>query len=87
MIHMVAEKATGPVATAPRLEQNNQVGSITPEPSPATCAFCEDERDVYQMDDDKWICVDHIGRVVSLAANGVFSHCVSYTREFEAVIL
>ena len=84
---MVAERAMAPGATAPCSDQNNQAEFITPEPTPATCAFCGDDRDVYRMGDDKWICVEHIGRVVSLAANGVFSHCVSYSREFETAVL
>ena len=90
---MLAEKATAPVSTAPCSEQNNTPESITPEPEPSTttttCAIsdCSEAHNVYRLTGDKWICVDHIGRVVSLAANGVFSHCVSYTREFEAVIL
>ena len=51
------------------------------------CAFCGDDRDVYQLGDGQWVCVEHIGLVVSLAANDVFSDCVSYTREFERVLL
>ena len=78
---MALETATALGQTGPCSEQNNQLECST------MCALCGADRNVYQMDDDKWICVDHIGRVVSLAANGVFSHCVSYTREFEAVIL
>ena len=81
----VAERATAPESAAPCSEQNNQAESITPEPSPATCAFCGGH-DVYQMD-DKWICTDHIGAVVSLAANDVFSGDVHYSKEFERVLL
>ena len=84
---MVAERATAPESAAPCSEQNNQTESITPEPSPATCAICGADRNIYQLGDDKWICVDHIGLVVSLAANDVFSDCVSYTREFERVLM
>ena len=83
---MVAERATAPESAAPCSEQNNQAESITPEPSPATCAFCGDDRDVYQMA-DSWICTDHIGLVVSLAANDVWPDMVSYTKAFEAVLM
>ena len=81
---MVAERAMAPGATAPCSDQNNQTESITDEPP--SCAFCEDERDVYRLD-DKWICVDHIGRVVSMAANDVFSGDVHYNKAFEAAVL
>ena len=89
---MVAERATAPESAAPCSEQNNQADDIT------KCAFCgardgishiEDtaDRDVYQLGDGQWVCVEHIGLVVSLAANDVFSDCVSYTREFERVLM
>ena len=58
----------------------------TLEPIPATCAFCGGCRNLYQMG-DKWICMDHIGAVVSLAANDVFSDCVFYSAAFEKMIL
>ena len=90
---MLAEKATAPVSTAPCSEQNNTPESITPEPEPSTttttCAIsdCSEAHNVYRLTGDKWICTDHIGAVVSLAANDVFSGDVHYTREFEAVLL
>ena len=57
----------------------------TPE-STTTCAFCGEGQDVYQMG-DKWICLDHIGLVVSLAANDLFSGDVHYTKAFETAVL
>ena len=80
---MVAERATAPESAAPCSEQNNQAEST--EPDTTTCAFCGGH-DVYQMD-DKWICTDHIGAVVSLAANDVFSGDVHYSKEFETAVL
>ena len=78
---MVAERATTPESAAPCSEQNNHSDDTT------LCALCGADRNVYQLGDDKWICVDHIGLVVSLAANDVFSDCVSYSREFERVLM
>ena len=77
----LAERATAPESAAPCSEQNNQNESIT------TCALCGDDRNIYQLGDGQWVCVLHIGLVVSLAANDVFSDCVSYTREFETAVL
>ena len=59
----------------------------TPEPTPATCAICGADRNVYQLGDGQWVCVEHIGLVVSLAANDVFSGDVSYSKAFEAEVL
>ena len=84
---MVAERATTPESAAPCSEQNNHPESITPEPSPATCAYCGAQVGVYRLGADQWICTDHIGLVVSLAANDVWPDMVSYTREFEDVLL
>ena len=78
---MVAERATAPESAAPCSDQNNQGDDIT------MCAFCGADRDVYQLGDGQWVCVEHIGLVVSLAANDVFSDCVSYSREFERVLM
>ena len=83
---MLAEKATAPESAAPCSEQNNQAESITPEPSPATCAFCGDDRNIYQMG-DKWICSGCLAASVSMAANDVWPDMVRYTREFEAAVL
>ena len=83
---MVAERATAPVSAAPCSEQKNQAECTTPEPPPAICAHCSESVNVYQMG-PSWICTDHIGAVVSLAANDVFSGDVHYTREFEAAVL
>ena len=77
---MVAERATTPESAAPCSEQNNQLESTT------TCAYCLDDRDVYQMG-DKWICLDHIAQVVSLAACDIWPDLVSYKREFERVLM
>ena len=38
----------------------------TPE-STTTCAFCGDDRDVYQMG-DKWICASHLAAAAMLAS-------------------
>ena len=77
---MVAEKATPRVPAEGRNEHEHHLDSST------TCAFCGDDRDVYQMG-DKWICTDHIGLVVSLAANDIWPELVSYKREFEKTVL
>ena len=50
------------------------------------CAFCGTDLGLYQMA-NKWICKDHVAFTVSLAANTVFPHLVSYKREFEAILL
>ena len=76
---MVAERATAPCS-----EQSSRF--TTPEPSPATCAFCCDDRNVYRMG-DKWICEDHLKSAVALAACDVWPNMVRYTREFEAAVL
>ena len=77
----VAERATTPESAAPCSEQNNQADDTT------MCAICGADRNVYQLGDGQWVCVEHIGLVVSLAANDLFSDCVSYTREFEQVLM
>ena len=77
---MVAAKATAPVQTGRRNQLEQHVESTT------TCAFCGDGRDIYEMG-DKWICADHIGLVVSLAANDIFSGDVHYTKAFETAVL
>ena len=77
----IAERATAPESAAPCSEQNNQDDDIT------KCAFCSDDRDVYQLGDGQWVCVEHIGQVVSLAANVLFSDCVSYSKAFERVLM
>ena len=85
---MVADKATTPESAAPCSKQNNQAESTTPEPSPATCAFCGDDRDVYQIG-DQWICTDHLAASVSIACD-VWPTDISYSSyssEFEAVLL
>ena len=82
---MVAEGATAPESAAPCPEQNNQAEFNTPEPSPATCAFCGGH-DVYQLG-GKGICTDHLAASVSMAASDVWPDMVSYTREFERVLL
>ena len=79
---MVAEKATAPESAAPCSEQNNPRQESTTE-----CAYCPEGVNVYQMGDDQWICTDHIGAVVSLAANDVFSGDVFYTAAFERVLM
>ena len=50
------------------------------------CAYCLDDRDVYQMG-DKWICTDHLAAAVSMAANDIWPDAVSYSREFEKAVL
>ena len=50
------------------------------------CAFCDESGNVYAVG-DKWICIEHLIQTVSLAANDVFSDCVSYTKSFENVLL
>ena len=45
------------------------------------------ERHVYQLGDGRWVCVEHIGLVVSLAANDLFSDMVSYSKAFERVLM
>ena len=78
---MVAERATTPESAAPCSEQNNQSDDST------KCAICGAVRNIYQLGDGQWICTDHIGLVVSLAANDVWPDMVSYTRQFEDVLM
>ena len=78
---MVAQQATPRVPAEGRSQQQQHFESIT------TCAFCGADRNIYQLGDGQWVCVEHIGLVVSLAANDVFSDCVSYSREFERVLM
>ncbi len=70
-------------ATQERLIPDTFTAPIEPA---KLCAFCDEDRSVYQLG-DKWICIDHIAFVVSLAANDVWPHAVSYTREFEDYLL
>ena len=51
------------------------------------CAFCQEDGNVYRLADGSWICIEHIGLVVTLAANDVYADCVSYTKAFENVLL
>ena len=51
------------------------------------CAFCQEDGNVYRLGDGSWICVEHIGLVVTLAANDIFVGEVSYTKAFENVLL
>ena len=50
------------------------------------CAYCLDDRDVYQMG-DKWICTYHLAAAVSMAANDIFSGDVHYSAAFEKAVL
>ena len=77
---MVAEERAAPL----RAERPNQ--HQTPE-STTTCAFCGADRDVYAMGDDMWICTSHIGQVISMAANDLFSGDVSYSKAFEDLLM
>ena len=77
---MVAERATAPESAAPCSEQNNQSDDST------KCAICGAVRNIYQLGDGEWVCVDHIGLVVSLACD-VWPTDVSYSREFETAVL
>ena len=61
---MVLERATAPGSAAPCSEQNNQVDSITPEPTPATCGTCKAEQDLYILGSG-FLCVGCIGVAVS----------------------
>ena len=78
---MVAERATAPESAAPCSDQNNQGDDIT------MCAICGDDRHVYQLGDGQWVCLEHIGLVISLAANDLFSGDVHYTKAFETAVL
>ena len=78
---MLAERATTPESAAPCSEQNNQADDTT------MCAICGADRNVYQLGDGQWVCVEHIGLVVSLAANDLFSGHVTYSAAFEAEML
>ena len=77
---MVAEKKVAPLQAERPDQQQHQVESIT------MCAYCLDDRDVYQMG-DKWICTDHLAAAVSMAANDIWPDAVSYSREFEKAVL
>ena len=49
------------------------------------CAFCEEDRSVYQLG-DKWICTDHLAASVSLASS-VWGDMVRYSKAFEEYLL
>ena len=51
------------------------------------CAFCDDDRSIYRLGDGSWLCIEHIGLVVSLAANDVYADCVSYFKAFEDILI
>ena len=78
---MATERATTPVSAAPCSEQNN------PPESTTDCAYCPEGVLVYQIGDGQWICQGHVGMVISLAANDLWPDMVSYTREFENVLM
>ena len=78
---MVVERATTPESAAPCSEQNNRSDDST------KCGLCGALVDVYQLGDGRGICTDHIGLVVSLAANDLYPGDVSYTRTFENVLM
>ena len=77
MIHVVAEKATPPEQAAGRSEQQHHFKSTT------MCAYCSDDRNVYQLGDDKWICEDHLKSAVALAACDIWPGSVRYDKAFE----
>ena len=82
---MLAEKATAPESAAPCSEQNNPQESTTLEPTPATCAYCPEGVDVYQLG-AAWVCTDHLAASVSLACD-VWPADVSYSKAFETVLM
>ena len=69
-------------ATQERLIPDKQI----PVAPAKRCAFCGDDRNIYQMG-DKWICSGCLAALVSMAANDVWPDMVRYTREFEAVLM
>ena len=77
---MVAEKKVAPLR-AERPNQHQQHFEST-----TTCAFCGDDRNIYQMG-DKWICSGCLAALVSMTANDVWPDMVRYTREFETAVL
>ena len=50
------------------------------------CAICDTDLNLYEMP-PKWICKDHIAFMVSLAANDIWASMVSYSKQFEAILL
>ena len=77
---MVAETATAPLIPVPCSDEEQHVESTT------TCGNCGSESDLYSLG-RSLICVNCIGAAVSLAANDIWVGLVSYTREFEKVVL
>ena len=80
---MVAEIATPRVPAEGRTNQQQQQFKST-----TTCGHCSESVNVYQMGETgEWICVEHLAGAVSLAACVVWPDMVSYTYEFEKVLL
>ena len=83
----VAEKATAPGLAAPSSEHQQHAESTTPEPHTATCASCGAVEPLYELGSGGILCVGCIASAVSLAANDLWPDAVTYSREFEKVLI
>lgn len=81
----VAEKRAAP-ATARLSEHQHRRESITPETAPATCAGCRSTEALYIVG-ASFLCEACIAGVVSMAASDLWPDAISYSREFERVLI
>ena len=56
------------------------------EATPATCGTCKAVEGLYALGSG-FLCVGCIGAAVSMAANDIWPDAVSYSREFEDVLI
>ena len=83
---MAKERAVAVEARRPQRQENNRGESITPEPSPATCAGCTSTETLYIVG-AIFLCVGCIAQTVSMAACDIWPDAISYSREFERVLI
>ena len=81
---MAAEKKAQALATPELSKHHHHAESTISEVE--TCAFCGAVTNICQLG-AQWICTEHLAASVSLAANDIWPNAVSYTREFEALLI
>ena len=83
---LVTEKRDAPVMRGRLSKQNNRLESNTPTAAPATCAGCGSTEALY-ITGAVFLCVGCIAGIVSMAASDIWPDAISYTREFERVLI
>ena len=81
----VTEERAAP-ATARLSEHQHRVESNTPTAAPATCAGCDSTKALYIIGAG-FLCVGCIALTVSMAASDIWPDAISYSREFERVLI